>query len=56
MIKSRNKREGKYLGWRVLGPSKRGTSWGEHKKPGHQRMGNELMVSPLKLSRKAVHL
>lgn len=45
---SRNKREGQYLGWRKLGPCKRGPSWAGRKKPGHQRIGSELMVSSLR--------
>ena len=49
LLVSRNKREGRYLGWRKLGPMKRGESWSGGKKPGHQRIGSELRVTPLSL-------
>jgi hypothetical protein len=52
ILVSRNKREGGYLGWRVLGPMKRARSW-YGRKPGHQRKGGELMVSTLREHAKA---
>lgn len=45
---SRNKREGHYLGWRILGPSKRGLSWRGRNKPSHQRKGSEIMIDSLR--------
>lgn len=50
ILVSRNKREGGYLGWRKLGPMQRYSSW-DGKKPGHQRVGGELMISTLRQRR-----
>ncbi len=47
LLVSRNKREGGYLGWRVLGPMKRFKSW-DAGKAGHQRMGSELRCVALR--------
>lgn len=47
ILVSRNKREGGYIGWRKLGPSQRFPDW-DGQRPGHQRLGNELMWSTLR--------
>lgn len=43
---SRNKREGRYVGWRKIGPMQRASDWA-NRKPGHQRVGVELRINPL---------
>lgn len=48
LLVSRNKREGGYLGWRVLTAAKRGQSWIGRNKPGHQRLGGEIMIDTLR--------
>ena len=55
ILKSRNKREGYYLGWRILTAAKR---WGDgqgRNKPGHQRLGNEIMIDRLKVKARSKH-
>jgi hypothetical protein len=56
ILVSRNKREGGYLGWRVLGPMKRARSWRDRdgkKAGGHQRLGSELYILTLKQAARA---
>lgn len=48
LLVSRRKREGDYLGWRVLTAAKRGRSWQGRNKPGHQRLGSEIMIDTLR--------
>jgi hypothetical protein len=53
---SRNQREGHYMGFRRLGPSKRWSSWHKmdkygnyvFKQAGHQRKGHDIMVESLR--------
>ena len=54
-LKSRNQREGYYLGWRILTAAKRGSDWQGRNKPGHQRMGHEIMIDSLKVKARSNH-
>jgi hypothetical protein len=48
ILVSRNKREGGYMGWRVLGPCQRARNWKGRKMAGHQRRGNEIYIMTLR--------